>query len=87
VVGFFDLGTAWEGRSPFSEDNPLNINDEGQNLINVQVKFFRDPLVAGYGMGARAKIFGYFLRFDYAWGIETRQIQDPRFYFSLGTDF
>jgi len=87
VVGFFDLGTAWEGRSPFSEDNPLNINDEGQNLINVRVKFFRDPLVAGYGMGARAKIFGYFLRFDYAWGIETRQIQDPRFYFSLGTDF
>ncbi len=87
VVGFFDAGTAWEGSSPFSEDNPLNINEEGENLINIRVKFFRDPLVAGYGVGARTKVFGYFLRFDYAWGIETRQIQDPRFYFSLGTDF
>ncbi|MDV7395100.1 hypothetical protein RZS08_27185, partial [Arthrospira platensis SPKY1] len=24
LVGFFDMGTAWEGPSPYSEDNPLN---------------------------------------------------------------
>jgi len=32
-------------------------------------------------------LFGYMLRVDYAWGIETRKIQDPQLYFSLGMDF
>jgi len=32
-------------------------------------------------------LFGYFIKLDYAWGIETRVIQEPRLYLSLGTDF
>jgi hypothetical protein len=88
LVGFFDVGTAWEGRDPFSEENPLNTDviDNGP-LINVKVNYFRDPVVAGYGGGVRALLFGYFVRLDYAWGIETRIVQDPIFYLSIGTDF
>lgn len=88
VVGFFDLGTAWEGSDPFSTDNPLNtsIVNNG-NLIQVKVNYFRDPVVAGYGLGARAVLFGYLVRVDYAWGIETRRVQDPKLYISLGMDF
>lgn len=88
LVGFFDVGTAWEGNSPYSEENPLNtsiVND--LSLVSVKVNYFRDPIVAGYGGGVRAMLFGYFVRLDYAWGIETRQIQDPMFYLSIGTDF
>ncbi len=88
VVGFFDVGTAWVGTTPFSDENPLNTTTISRGeLVEVKVNFFRDPIVAGYGIGARAMLFGYFLRVDYAWGIETKVVQDPQLYFSLGFDF
>ena len=89
VVGFFDVGTAWQGVSPFEKDNPLNTVtiERPNNPVSLRVNFFRDPIVAGYGAGVRTMLFGYFLRLDYAWGIETRVVQDPILYFSLGTDF
>ncbi|MEM6319764.1 MAG: hypothetical protein AAF960_18980 [Bacteroidota bacterium] len=89
IVGFFDVGTAWQGLSPFEEDNPLNTVtiERPNNPVSLKVNFFRDPIVAGYGAGIRTMLFGYFLKLDYAWGIETRVIQEPRLYLSMGTDF
>lgn len=88
VVGFFDIGSAWTGPSPYSDDNPLNTTVfAGGDNIQVKVTYFRDPIVAGYGAGIRSMLFGYFIRLDYAWGIETRQVQEPKLYISLGTDF
>lgn len=88
VVGFFDAGTAWEGSNPFSTDNPLNsrIITNGDRVV-VKLNYFREPVVAGYGAGLRTMLFGYFARVDYAWGIETRQIQKPKLYIALGLDF
>ncbi len=88
AVGFFDVGTAWTGNDPFSQDSPLNtkIISNG-NDITVKINYFRDPIVAGYGGGLRSVLFGYFVRVDYAWGIETRQVLDPRLYISIGLDF
>jgi len=89
VVGFFDVGTAWTGSTPFSSDNPLNIVtiDNPNTPVTVKVNYFRDPIVAGYGAGVRTMIFGYFIKVDRAWGIETRQVGDARWYISLGMDF
>ncbi len=88
VVGFFDVGTAWQGPTPFTDDSPLNtIFISNPPTVNVKVNYFRDPIVAGYGAGVRTMIFGYFIRLDYARGIETRVLQDPRFYLSMGMDF
>ncbi|MBK8702530.1 MAG: hypothetical protein IPN33_02205 [Saprospiraceae bacterium] len=91
VVGFFDMGTAWQGKDPFSIDNPLNTSYYPQDAPNppvvVKVNYFRDPIVAGYGFGVRTVLFGYFVRVDYAWGIETRKVLAPRLYIALGMDF
>ena len=89
IVGFFDVGTAWQGLSPFEKDNPLNTVtiERPNNPVSLKVNFFRDPIVAGYGAGVRTMLFGYFLKLDYAWGIETRVVQKPRLYLSMGTDF
>ena len=89
LVAFFDTGTAWQGLSPFDEDNPLNtkIIDNPLSPVSVKVNYFRNPIVAGYGVGARSVLFGYFIRMDFAWGLETGIIQDPIFYISLGRDF
>ena len=96
IVGFFDAGTAWEGVNPFNEESPLNTwrSDSPSNPdynpnsnVVVEVNYFRDPIVFGYGGGIRTLLFGYFVRLDYAWGVETRVVQDPRLYFSIGMDF
>jgi len=88
LVGFFDAGTAWYGTSPYSDDNPLNVvNVNSGDIVQLKVKYFRDPIVMGFGGGARIKLFGYYLRFDVANGIETRRVQPLKFYFSMGTDF
>jgi len=93
VVGFFDIGTAWQGQSPYSGDNPLNTEvitdgpDNGSPIVIVKVNYFRDPLVAGYGVGLRTVLFGMYLRADYGWGIETKVVQKPVMHIALGTDF
>ena len=88
LIGFFDVGTAWQGRSPYRGDNPLNtVYVYNPPTVAVKVNYFRDPLVAGYGFGVRAPVFGMYLRLDYGWGIETRAIQDPVLHIALGTDF
>jgi len=88
LVGFFDAGTAWYGSSPYSDENPLNIERvSAGDVIELEVRYFRDPLIMGYGGGVRVDLFGYFIRFDVARGIETRRVQDRKFHFSIGTDF
>lgn len=93
AVGFFDAGTAWQGANPFSKENPLNTifipegANPGEVPVTMKVNYFRDPIVAGYGIGARFLLFGYLIRMDYGWGIETREVQDPVLHISLGTDF
>ena len=88
IVGFADAGTAWYGSSPYSDENPLNVETvNAGDIITLQVKYFRDPLVMGYGGGIRLQLLSYTLRFDIAKGIETRRVQDAKYYFSIGTDF
>jgi len=88
LVGFFDAGTAWEGISPFDANNPLNsVILENPPTVTLKVNYYRDPLVAGFGFGARTTLFGYFIRLDYGYGIETKVVTKPILYLSLGTDF
>jgi hypothetical protein len=91
LVGFFDVGTAWTGESPLSDENPLNISFFPENQpdapVVVRVKYYRDPIVAGYGAGVRSVIFGHFLRFDYGWGYETKAQLKPKYHVAMGFDF
>ncbi len=47
----------------------------------------RNPIVAGFGAGARAQLFGYFIRADWAWGIEDNYLLPRIFYLSFSLDF
>lgn len=93
LVAFVDAGIAWSGKNPFSLDNPINTriftsNDiSGSPTVQIKIKYFRDPTILGYGLGVRTMLFGYFARLDYAWGVETKVVQKPLFYLSMGTDF
>ncbi len=88
AVGFVDVGTAWHGRDPFSAENPLNtLTLTNPPTVQVDVKYFRNPVIVGYGAGLHALLFGYYLKADYAWGIETKRRLDPKLHLSLGLDF
>ena len=87
IVGFLDAGLAWYGSGPFSKENPLNTVFIDNNVIQLELRYFRDPLVVGYGVGLRTRLLGYFVKFDYGWGIETRKVQSPVAHLSFGYDF
>lgn len=91
ATGFFDCGSAWQDGKLFSTDNPLNTVNLPENNpnspVSIRVNYFRDPVVMGTGYGFRTTLFGYFVKFEYAWGIETRVFQKPVKHFSIGLDF
>lgn len=87
VVGFADIGTAWTGLTPYSEENFLNTETIEQGPITVILNGQVEPIVAGYGFGLRTRMLGYFIKADWAWGWEDYVVRDNIFYVSLGLDF
>ncbi len=87
IVAFGDVGSAWTGASPWSTDNQLFTRYIYRKPLLIKVEMQKDPIVEGFGFGARTRLFGYFLRGDLAWGIEDGRILKPIFYFSLSLDF
>jgi Tol biopolymer transport system component len=89
LISFVDIGTAWTGLTPYSEDNGLYIRYITSGNITAIVKRQVDPWVAGFGLGLRAILFSYFIRFDYAWGLEDFRVVDTKgvYMLSIGTDF
>ncbi len=87
VIGFTDAGTAWSGNSPYNKDNPFYTTVYPGNPVTVTVTRNVEPFVIGYGFGLRARILGYFIRSDWAWGIDDKKVGDRIFYLSIGLDF
>ena len=87
VVGFGDIGTAWTGPTPWSGDNAYDTEVYRNGPVTVTLDSNRDPIVAGVGVGLRAQLLGYFIRADWAWGIENRYILPRIFYLSFSLDF
>jgi len=87
VIGFGDVGSAWTGKSPYDVSNGFNTNTVTLRPVSVTVNSNREPIIYGYGFGLRSKVLGYFLRADWAWGIDDGQILPRVFYLSLNMDF
>ena len=89
-VGFTDVGTAWNGASgPFSRENSLNTERFGGSPTPFRVTLtnFKNPFLIGYGVGVRTMLLGYYVKFDYAWGLENKFVNKPLTYVTLGYDF
>ena len=90
LIGFTDIGTAWEGLSPFNNQNPLFknvIRDPITSPVTVTIYQKRNPIVSGFGAGIRTTIFGYFVRADLAWGYDGAKITGPKLHLSFNLDF
>ena len=87
AIGFTDVGTAWNGLNPWDKSNSINKDIVTDGPITVTVFKNIDPIVAGYGFGVRSTILGYFVRADWAWGVENGiSKKKPIFYLSLSLD-
>lgn len=75
-VVFFDAGTAWN-----QNDNLQLFTRNKNNEIKTK------DLLIGTGIGSRLYLFGFILKFDYAWSYTVEKWSKPKFYFSLGLDF
>jgi hypothetical protein len=87
VVGFGDIGSAWSGKSPWSGENAYDDEVITNGTVTVTLDSNRDPIVAGFGAGVRAQLLGYFIRADWARGIENSYILPTMFYLSFSLDF
>ncbi len=91
-IGFTDVGTAWNGLNPWGIENSVDkeiITDGPTQAPSIIVTVYKDinPIVAGYGFGLRTTMLGYFVRLDWAWGVEDNvSTQKPMFYLSLSLD-
>ena len=89
MVGFYDLGSAWTGNTPFATENSLNtivINQEN-SPFQALIKNFNNPWLYSYGMGIRTVLLGYYMKFDLGWPVENYEVGSPKFYATLGYDF
>ena len=75
------------GKSPYNKDNPFYTTVYPANPVTITVTRNVEPFVIGYGFGLRARILGYFIRTDWAWGIDDKKVGDRIFYLSIGLDF
>ncbi len=87
IVGFGDIGTAWTGLNPWSGENAYDTEIFRNGPVTVTLDSNRNPIVAGFGAGLRAQLMGYFVRADWAWGIEDHYILPRIFYLSFSLDF
>lgn len=87
IVAFGDAGSAWTGPSPFSPENAFNNTVIRRGDLTIEVENNRNPIVFGYGFGLRSRLLGYFVRVDWAWGIDDGTTLPSVFYLSLALDF
>lgn len=86
VVAFADAGTAWTGNDPYGEDNFFNRQVIQRNPLTITLRNQREPIIWGYGFGLRARLLGYYMRGDWAWGVDDGVILKGIFQFSLSLD-
>jgi len=87
VMGFTDVGSAWEGWNPVTANNAYDYRIINRPPITVKIDRKHSPFVAGVGFGLRSRFLGYYVRTDWAWGIDGGRVLPRVFYLSLCTDF
>jgi hypothetical protein len=86
-TGFVDAGTAWVGSSPWSRDNPFNTRIIDGGAYRITVTSRRNPLIMGAGFGMRSRVLGYYLKYDYGWGLIENRWNKGMSYVTWGLDF
>ena len=86
IVVFGDVGSAWTGPHPLSPENYFNNQTIEDAQVTINIENLIEPIVGDIGFGLRSKIMGYFVKVDFAWGIEDLRFKKPVTQLSLNLD-
>ena len=86
-TGFFDIGSAWTGISPFNEENSISNRVIREGAFEIDLKNYRNPWLYSYGFGFRTMLLGYYMKLDVAYPVENYDVGDARFHVTIGYDF
>ena len=88
-IGFYDIGSAWTGSSPFATENSVNteIIAPAGSPFKAKIQNYKNPWLSSFGFGARTVLLGYYVKFDVAYPIEDMVKQNTQFLLTLGYDF
>lgn len=87
VIFFSDIGSAWVGAHPYSEENTFNTTTFENNPITVTIDNNSEPIVYDFGFGVRSRLLGYWMSADWGWGVDNGMMMPKRFTLSLNFDF
>ncbi|WMN12667.1 hypothetical protein QYS49_34260 [Marivirga salinae] len=87
LIGFYDIGTAWLGGSPWDQDNSINRQNIENDNFKAVIRNYKNPWLSSLGLGLRTTLLGYYVKLDYAYPIEDYIVQDPKLSLSIGYDF
>jgi outer membrane protein assembly factor BamA len=86
-IAFYDIGTSWSGKPPFSSENSVSYEEINSGAFNIKLKNYLNPWLYSYGVGMRTVMLGYYMKFDVAWPVENYEVAEPRLHVTLGFDF
>lgn len=86
-IGFYDIGTSWSGKSPFSDGGSVNYDQIKSGNIQVNLKNYLNPWLYSYGVGMRSTVLGYYLKVDVAWPVMDYEVGNASWFITLGFDF
>ncbi|MEQ8470638.1 MAG: translocation protein TolB [Marinoscillum sp.] len=87
MIGFYDVGTAWTGKPPFTRENSAFTKKYVKSNFTAELANFQNPWLASYGFGIRTVLLGYYLKIDVAKPVRDFEIGDTRIHLTLGLDF
>jgi hypothetical protein len=88
-IAFYDVGTSWSGKPPFSSENSVSYEKIGghPSSFEIEIKNYLNPWLYSYGVGMRTVFLGYYMKLDVAWPVENYEVLKPKLHFTLGFDF
>jgi hypothetical protein len=87
VIAFYDIGTSWSGKPPFSGENSVSVTRYKNPPFVVDVNNHINPWLYSYGLGLRTVFLGYYMKLDVAWPVENYEVLKTRWFVTLGFDF
>ncbi len=87
LVGFNDIGTAWTGKNPYSSENSFNNTIYNGHNYSIGIQNQKEPIIYSYGFGIRSRLFGYYIRLDWGYGIDDHISMPSIKQLSLALDF
>lgn len=86
-TAFYDIGTSWSGEPPFTQQTSVSYDVIEDGAFEAHIKNYLNPWLYSYGLGVRTVVFGYYVKFDFAWPVENYEVKKPRGFLTLGFDF